>query len=141
MKQYDWVNFLKLRADYGEVGNDSGSGLYGYMALYQQDVHAGKGAYYISQLPNEDLKWETGQSWGVAIEGRLFNKLNFNVEYFDRRNKDLIFNVYNPLSAGATDTTIPQSVTTMNLGTISNHGVEISGDMAIWTFTSRRTGA
>lgn len=132
MKQYDWVNYLKLRADYGEVGNDSGSGLYGYMALYQQDVHAGKGAYYISQLPNEDLKWETGQSWGVAIEGRLFNKLNFNVEYFDRRNKDLIFNVYNPLSAGATDTTIPQSVTTMNLGTISNHGVEISGDMDVY---------
>ena len=132
MKQYDWVNYLKLRADYGEVGNDSGSGLYGYMALYQQDVHAGKGAYYISQLPNEDLKWETGQSWGVAIEGRLFNKLNFNVEYFDRRNKDLIFNVYNPLSAGATDTTTPQSVTTMNLGTISNHGVEISGDMDVY---------
>lgn len=132
MKQYDFVNYLKLRADYGEVGNDSGSGLYGYMALYQQDVHAGKGAYYISQLPNEDLKWETGQSWGVAIEGRLFNKLNFNVEYFDRRNKDLIFNVYNPLSAGATDTTTPQSVTTMNLGTISNHGVEISGDMDVY---------
>ena len=132
MKQYDWVNYLKLRADYGEVGNDSGSGLYGYMALYQQDVHAGKGAYYISQLPNEDLKWETGQSWGVAIEGRLINKLNFNVEYFDRRNKDLIFNVYNPLSAGATDTTTPQSVTTMNLGTISNHGVEISGDMDVY---------
>lgn len=132
MKLYDWVNYLKLRADYGEVGNDSGSGLYGYMALYQQDVHAGKGAYYISQLPNEDLKWETGQSWGVAIEGRLFNKLNFNVEYFDRRNKDLIFNVYNPLSAGATDTTTPQSVTTMNLGTISNHGVEISGDMDVY---------
>ncbi|WP_033149428.1 TonB-dependent receptor [Prevotella sp. RM4] len=131
MKQYDWVNYLKLRADYGEVGNDSGSGLYGYMALYQQDVHAGKGAYYISQLPNEDLKWETGQSWGVAIEGRLFNKLNFNVEYFDRRNKDLIFNVYNPLSAGATDTTTPQSVTTMNLGTISNHGVELSADMDV----------
>ena len=132
MKQYEWVNYLKLRADYGEVGNASGSGLYGYMALYQQDVHAGKGAYYISQLPNEDLKWETGQSWGVAIEGRLFNKLNFNVEYFDRRNKDLIFNVYNPLSAGATDTTTPQSVTTMNLGTISNHGVEISGDMDVY---------
>ncbi len=132
MKQYDFVNYLKLRADYGEVGNDSGSGLYGYMALYQQDVHAGKGAYFISQLPNEDLKWETGQSWGVAVEGRLFNKLNFDVEYFDRRNKDLIFNVYNPLSAGATDTKVPQSVTTMNLGTISNHGVEISADMDVY---------
>ena len=132
MKQYDWVNYLKLRADYGEVANDSGSGLYGYMALYQQDVHAGKGAYFISQLPNEDLKWETGQSWGIAIEGRLLNKINVNVEYFDRRNKDLIFNVYNPLSAGATDTGAAESVTTMNLGTISNHGVELSADMDVY---------
>ena len=132
MKQYDFVNYLKLRADYGEVGNDSGSGLYGYLALYQQDVHAGKGAFIISQLPNDDLKWETGQSWGVALEGRLFNKLNFNVEYFDRRNKDLIFNVYNPLSAGATATEYAESVTTMNLGTVSNHGFELSADMDVY---------
>jgi TonB-linked SusC/RagA family outer membrane protein len=131
MKQYDWVNYLKLRADYGEVGNDSGSGFYGYMALYAQDTHNSKGAFIISQLPNEDLKWETGQSWGVALEGRLMNKLNFNIEYFDRRNKDLIFDVYNPLSAGATSTTSPESVTTMNLGTVSNHGIEISADMDV----------
>ena len=33
MKKYDWVDYLKLRADYGEVGNDAGSSYYGYMAL------------------------------------------------------------------------------------------------------------
>ena len=77
------------------------------------------------------MKWETGQSWGVALEGRLFNKLNFNIEYFDKRNKDLIFDVYNPLSAGATSTTVAESVITKNLGTISNHGIEISADMDV----------
>ena len=131
MKEYNWVNFLKLRADYGEVGNDSGSGLYGYMALYNPTINDRKGAFYNAQLPNEDLKWETGQSWGVALEGRLFNKLNFNIEYFDKRNKDLIFDVYNPLSAGATSTTVAESVITKNLGTISNHGIEISADMDV----------
>ena len=45
---------------------------------------------------------------------------------------DLIFNVYNPLSAGATDTGAAESVTTMNLGTISNHGVELSADMDVY---------
>ena len=131
MKKYDWVNYLKLRADYGEVGNDSGSGLYGYMALYNPTINDRKGAFYNAQLPNEDLKWETGQSWGIALEGRLFNKLNFNVEYFDKRNKDLIFDVYNPLSAGGTSTTSAESVITKNLGTISNHGFEFSADMDV----------
>lgn len=132
MKKVDWVNYLKLRADYGEVGNDAGSGYYGYMALYNSTQNANKGAYWIGQLPNEDLKWETGQSWGIGIDGRLFNKLNFSVEYFDKRNKDLLFNVYNPLSAGATSTSNAESVITKNLGTISNKGVEFSFDVDVF---------
>ena len=132
MKKYDWVNYLKLRADYGMVGNDSGSGLYGYMALYNPTINDRKGAFYQAQLPNEDLKWETGQSWGIALEGRLMNKLNFNIEYFDKRNKDLIFDVYNPLSAGGTSTGSAESVITKNLGTISNRGFEFSADMDVF---------
>ena len=128
MKQYDWVNYLKLRADFGQVGNDAGSGYYGYMALYNSTQNANKGAYWIGQLPNEDLKWETGQSWGIGLDGRLFNKVNFSIEYFDKRNKDLLFDVYNPLSAGATSTSDAESVITKNLGTISNKGVEFSFD-------------
>ena len=128
MKPIDWVNYLKFRADYGEVGNDAGSGYYGYMALYNSTQNANKGAYWIGQLPNVDLKWETGQSWGVGLDGRLFNMLNFSIEYFDKRNKDLLFDVYNPLSAGATSTSDAESVITKNLGIISNKGVEISID-------------
>ena len=132
MKNYNWVNYLKLRADYGEVGNDAGSGYYGYMALYNSTQNANKGAFWISQLPNEDLKWETGQSWGIGLDGRLFNKLNFSIEYFDKRNKDLLFDVYNPLSAGATSTSNAESVITKNLGTISNKGLEFSFDMDVY---------
>ena len=132
MKKADWVNYLKLRADYGEVGNDSGSGLYGYMALYELSQNANAGALYNTQIPNFDLKWETGQSWGIGIDGRLFNKLNFSIEYFDKRNKDLLFDVYNPLSAGATSTSSAESVITKNLGTISNRGWEISADIDVF---------
>ena len=133
MKQYDWVNYLKLRADYGEVGNDAGSGYYGYMALYNSTTpNANQGSFWIGQLPNEDLKWETGQSWGVGLDGRLFNRLNFSIEYFDKRNKDLLFDVYNPLSAGATSTSNPESVITKNLGTISNRGLEFSFDVDVF---------
>jgi len=132
MKKYDWVNYLKLRADYGEVGNDAGSGYYGYMALYELNQNANIGALYNTQLPNYDLKWETGQSWGIGIDGRLFNRLNFSLEYFDKRNKDLLFDVYNPLSAGATSSSDAESVITKNLGTISNKGVEFSFDVDVF---------
>lgn len=132
MKKYDWVNYLKLRADYGEVGNDAGSGLYGYWALYSSTQNANQGAYWISQLPNEDLKWETGQSWGIGIDGRLFNRLNFSIEYFDKRNKDLLFDVNLPLSAGATTTSPAEAVITKNIGTISNKGIEFSFDVDVF---------
>ena len=131
MKKYDWVDYLKLRADYGEVGNDDGSSYYGYMALYNSTQNANKGAFWIAQLPNYDLKWETGQSWGIGLDSRLFNRLNLSIEYFDKRNKDLLFDVYNPLSAGATTTSDAESVITKNLGTISNRGWEISADVDV----------
>ena len=132
MKDVKWVNYLKVFANYGEVGNDSGSGYYGYMALYDATQHANQGAYWISNLPNEDLKWETGQSWGIGVETRLFNRWNLAVEYYDKRNKDLLFNVYNPLSAGATSTSSAISTVSRNIGTISNRGVEIKTDVDIF---------
>ena len=131
MQDVTWVNSLKLRADFGQVGNDAGSGLYGYQALYTSNQNANKGAYYMSQLPNEDLKWETGQSWGIGIESRLFNRWNLNVEYFDRRNKDLLFNVILPISAGATSSSSTNPSETKNIGTMSNRGVEIETDFDI----------
>ena len=132
MQNVGWVTSLKLRADFGQVGNDSGSGLYGYQALYTSGQNANKGAYWISQLPNYDLKWETGQSWGIGIESRLFNRWNLNVEYFDRRNKDLLFDVILPITAGATSTGGTNPSITQNIGTMSNRGVEIETDFDIF---------
>ena len=131
MKNVAWVNSLKLRADYGEVGNDAGSGYYGYQALYTSGQNANKGAYWLSQLSNYDLMWETAQSWGVGVEARLFNRWNLNVEYFDKRNKDLLFSVILPISAGPTATGSSNPTITQNIGTMSNRGVEIETDFDV----------
>ena len=132
MKEYKFVNYLKLRADYGEVGNDAGAGYYGYQALYAVEQNANQGALYLTQFPNKNLKWETGQSWGIGVEARLFNRWNLSMEYFDRRNKDLLFDVYLPLSSGATTSKYPESVVTKNLGTIVNRGFEVSTDVDVY---------
>ena len=132
MQTLPWITNLKLRADFGQVGNDAGSGLYGYQALYTSGQNANKGAYWLSQLSNYDLKWETGQSWGIGVESRLFDRLNLNVEYFDRRNKDLLFDVILPISAGPTSTSSTNPTITQNIGTMSNRGVEIETDFDIF---------
>lgn len=132
MKPIRWVNSLKLRANYGQVGNDAGSDYYAYMALYLADDHNGKGAYFLYQNEAKDLKWETGEAFGFAVESRLFDRWNLTVEYFDKRNKDLIFNVYQPLSAGATEIDYAESIITQNLGTMSNRGWEISTDVDVF---------
>ncbi len=126
-----WLNNAKLRADWGQVGNDEGSDYYAYYALFNSDTNASLPAYYLSQNAAEDLKWETSESWGVALEARMFNRWNLTLEYFDKRNKDLIFDVYAPVSAGPTSTDYAISTITQNLGTISNRGIEISTDVDI----------
>lgn len=128
IKQYDWINMLKLRASYGEVGNDAGVGYYGYMALYTIAQNANLAALYKSQNEASDIKWETTSSFGIALEGTLFDRLNFGFEYFDKRSRDLLFDVNLPLSTGGTASDAAEATITQNLGSVSNRGVEISVD-------------
>ncbi|MBP3519361.1 MAG: TonB-dependent receptor [Parabacteroides sp.] len=128
LENVDWVDQLKMRASYGEVGNNMGVSWYAHMALYTIDKNAGNPALVKQSLKAPDIKWETTQTVDVAFEGRLFDRLNFQLGYFDKRSKDLLFEVRLPLSAGS----YPWQDNMMNLsqykniGTISNRGVEIS---------------
>lgn len=125
------INSLKLRASYGEVGNDAGVGYYGYMALYGMVQNANKGAAYKTQNDASDIQWETSSSFGVAVDGTFFDRMNLTLEYFDKRSKDLLFDVFLPLSAGATSTSAAEATITKNLGSVSNRGVELVFDIDI----------
>lgn len=129
MKLKDQINSLKLRASYGEVGNDQSVGMYGYMALYALTTNGILPAAYKSQNEALDIQWESTNSFGVALEGRFFNLFNLSVEYFDKRSKDLLFDVYLPLSSGSTSTSSATATVTKNLGTISNRGWELNFDI------------
>lgn len=127
----DFVDDLKLRASYGEVGSDQGAGRYAYHALYNIAQNSNMAALYKSQNAANDLKWETSSSIGAALEGRLFNRLNFNIEYFDKRSQNLQFDLNLPLSSGATSTGSAVSTITKNIGAISNSGLELTMDVDI----------
>lgn len=127
----DKINMLKLRASYGEVGNDASVGYYGYMALYNLDQNGNVGAPYKTQNEALDIQWETSSAFGVALEGTFFKRANLSVEYFDKRSQDLLFNVYLPLSAGGTSTSNAEATITKNLGSVSNRGMEVSFDVDV----------
>lgn len=133
MKDVSWVNDLRVRASYGEVGNDGGVGIYGYQALYYIDKNGGSGALLKQSLGASDIKWEIAQTIDFAIEGTLFDRLHFSLGYYDRRNKDLLFAVRLPLSAGsyAYSEDDYNMTVTRNIGTISNRGFEIALDYDI----------
>ena len=125
----DKVNMLKLRTSYGEVGSDAGISYYAWMPLYDMNQNGNASALFKSQNANKDLIWETSASVGAAIEGRLFGRANFMVEYFDKQSHNLIFDVNQPLSAGATSSSSAVSVITKNIGSVSNRGWEFTFDV------------
>lgn len=137
MKEVKWVDYLKLRASYGEVGNDQGVDYYAYKSLFYSDTNSGIAAYYKTQFPNNDLTWEKSASFDIALEGRLFDRFNFSIDFFNKTSKDLLFMVYNPLSAGSNDwnsssslnaTPTGKSFYYANIGNVRNRGIEIAMD-------------
>lgn len=123
MKSVDWVNNLKIRASYGEVGNDN-IGSYGYQALYETYPNATSPGLRWSTVGNTALTWEVNRTFDVALEFSLFNRLNGSVEWYDRRSDELLYEMPLPSSMGLLDQ--PR-----NIAALYNRGVEINlnGDL------------
>lgn len=124
MSDIEWINMLKLRTAYGEVGNDDVGGYYPWRATYENAQNAGEAGFIQSSLGNRDLKWEVSRSFDVAVEFALFNRLRGSIEFFNRYSDNLLFSVPLSYSTGHTNQD-------MNTGTMYNRGVEIelSGDI------------
>lgn len=126
------VDLLKLRASYGEVGNDGGiSEAPGYQTdlnLYELGWNnAGETGILLSQIGNETLTWETNKQLDVAVEfAFLKNRISGSVEYYKRRTEDLIFAVPTPGSDG-----VPGNSINKNIGTMENSGFEIALNIGI----------
>lgn len=130
MQEANWLNELKLRAATGVVGNITSASMYAYMPKYSLGQNNNLPAFWKSSLGNPELLWEGNQSSSVALEGRIFDRLNFMFEYFDKRSKDLIFDLNLPLSTGSTSTSAVSTIT-KNIGDISNKGIELTLDADI----------
>jgi len=89
MENVKWVNMLKLRASYGETGNDNlGSTLYGaYSASVNQvafDNNATKYvAYYLSSKDYPDVTWEKTVMKNIGLDFSIFkDRIYGSFDYF-----------------------------------------------------------
>jgi len=120
----DWVDNLKLRGSYGQVGSDDLGGYYLYQTFYDTGFKNGNeaGIKQSLALGNEEIQWESNNNMDIALEFGLFkNRISGSVEYFNRYTDNLLFNVPLALSSGL-------STQNQNFGSLYNRGVEIQLD-------------
>lgn len=119
----NWLNYLKLRAAYGTVGNNQACGVINYLTLFQM---SSTGNLQFDTLAAPDLKWESTNSLDIALEGSLFNdRFNFSIGFFDKRNADLIYSLVQPWSGGTTNNTGYNPSILTNIGEMQNYGWEL----------------
>lgn len=125
----DWINSLKLRASYGETGNnalfdpDGYTTFYPYQSLYDLGYNNGlsnaTGMLAKTTMGNKNLTWETNKQTNIGVDFGFLNRFNGSVEWFNRQSDNLLFYVPMPLSAGVFYQ--PQ-----NIGSMYNRGFEVS---------------
>lgn len=99
MANIPWLDNLKLRASYGEVGNDN-IGSYGYQALYGTYPNATSPGIRWETVGNSALTWEVNKTFDVALDFSLFNRVNASVEWYNRKSDDLLYEMPLPTSMG-----------------------------------------
>lgn len=125
IRNITWINMLKIRASYGETGNDGvlqdgEPNYYPWQTLYSTGINnSTEAGLYFQVAGNPNLKWETLRSNDIALEFRLFNRLEGTIEYFSKVSDNLLFDV--PVSLSSGSPSIWQ-----NLGKVSNKGAEIT---------------
>jgi TonB-linked SusC/RagA family outer membrane protein len=120
IKQFSFIDNLKLRSSWGQTGNDGGISNYAWQPLYALGFNnATEPGILQSSLGSKSLEWETNTAFDVALEFGLFkNRLSGTIEYFDRKSTNLIFAVPLPLSVGI-------ATETRNIGSMYNRGIEL----------------
>lgn len=125
IKDLNFFNQLTLRASYGGQGNDkimrgSQSIYYAYQSLYTFYNNLGEPGTVASKLPTPELKWETNLNLNLGLEFAILNnRIKGNVEYFERKSQDLLFDT--PLAPS-----LGFSSFQANIGTLKNTGFEFS---------------
>ena len=121
------VNMFKIRASYGELGNEN-IGNYVYMSTLTPDLmtynfgNTVVSGTSVENFVNSEIAWEKKKSTNIGIDLALFNnRLEFTAEWYMNKSVDLLTSVAVPANAGFRNTAV-----TMNAASMTNSGFEFS---------------
>ena len=129
LKGNKYLTWLKFRASYGLLGNDSMGGL---RFLYQDDNQIQSGNGFVQGLGgkivkegligNKNITWELSKKMNLGVEIGLFKDFRINVDYFtEKRDQILLKRRTVPSFQGVSSDYIPR----VNMGKVDNHGVDV----------------
>ena len=138
MKDNETFDFLKVRASWGQVGNQNipawqylatiatSNAYYYYGAGVPEGSLTAPGSTvnvtgsFPNQLGNVNLKWETSEQANIGVDARFLNsKLGVNLEVYNKITKDWLINAPSLVTTGFENGFI-------NGGDVTNRGVELS---------------
>ncbi|WP_423130185.1 TonB-dependent receptor [Gaoshiqia sp. Z1-71] len=123
LKDFDVLSDLKLRAGWGQLGNDD-IGIARALATYSGGAVAVYGGQQVSgvspsRIPNPNLKWETSEQMNFGVDFGFFkSRIRGSIDYYKKSNKDLLLNLPIPSTSGF-------SVLASNVGQVDNSGIEV----------------
>lgn len=133
MEDVDWVNLLKIRGSYGEIGDDQG----GNRFEYQSTWNIGGGAFinpnasnvrerYVfyseDNVGNPDLQWETAIKYNIGAEIGLFNNsITAELDFFGEDRSNILI----PSTQRAVPEWFGASPPAFNRGEVEVRGYEI----------------
>ncbi len=126
LKDNDVLTTLKLRASWGQTGQQGVGGYYDSQAKYYKNL---LGSYYIfgGQIVNPltalgynaDLKWETTTTWNVGLDfGFLEDRITMGLDAYMRETTDLLNYIPVPALGNLTN------YLNTNIGSLVNKGIE-----------------
>jgi outer membrane receptor protein involved in Fe transport len=120
MKSLHQLNFLKLRASYGSTGNNASVGIYdAYGSFGAGYIYNGNAGIKPSDMPNNELQWETSNQLDLGLEAGLFkNRVYISADFFDKRTENLLYEQTLPNTTG-------YSKYWTNLGKVRFYGYEL----------------
>lgn len=121
MKNMKWLDYLKIRGSYGQVGNSNIGSVYGSQTLYGGAAYGTLNGFNVKQVGNSDLRWESAKKIDLGFDATIKNKFNVTIDLF-RNNIDNMI-----LSAPVLATTgVPGNSILTNIGNMKNQGIEFT---------------
>jgi TonB-linked SusC/RagA family outer membrane protein len=120
-----FVDNLKLKASYGKQGNDRIGTYYGWQSLYDLNwANANLNGALLASLENTSIKWEENNNFNIGVEGSLFKRLEFGIDYYQRRTVNML--MQKPMASS-----LGFDSYWANVGEMLNSGFEFTSKLSI----------